>query len=137
MTAQTVCERVLAAPIQRDWDAWTDPALLAQWYCPNPAMALTVEADARPGSHYRVDMGGSYIATGEYTRVEAPTTLAFTWHWEHEDVTSAVLVELTEVDGGTHLRLTHHDLPTQEDADGHGEGWNLSLDRLEGLLAAG
>lgn len=129
------CERIVAAPIERVWAAWTQPDLLARWYCPNPDLALDVRADVRPGGAYRVDMGGSYIATGTYTEVAEPRLLAFTWRWEHEEDTSWVRVELGEVEGGTRVELVHGGFPDAEDARGHAEGWELELDRLAGLLS--
>ena len=59
MTAPEVrVERTLAAPPERVYAAWTEPAILGRWYCPNPDLPLAVEADARVGGRYRVDMGG-------------------------------------------------------------------------------
>ena len=47
-------ERTLAAGIQRVYDAWTKPELMVRWYCPNPALDLTAEADLRVGGDWVV-----------------------------------------------------------------------------------
>ena len=48
-----------------------------------------------------------------------------------EDPQLLVSVELSDRDGGTELRLTHEQLPSEESRDRHNEGWNSVLDRLE------
>ena len=133
-------ERTIAAPPERVYAAWTDPALLDRWFCPNPALALDVTADVVVGGTYRVDMGeGRYVAEGTYTELVPPRIVAFTWKWTTSDDDAAnpvtqVRVELEPTDDGTHLVLLHAGLADLEDAQGHREGWELSLDRLLGLV---
>lgn len=130
-------ERTLAAPPARVFAAWTDPAILSRWYCPNPDLPLDVEADARVGGRYRVDMGeGRFVAEGEYTELVPGRVVAFTWRWTTSDAVSAVRVELSPTpEGGTRLVLVHAGLEDAEDAQGHREGWELSLARLATLDA--
>lgn len=129
-------ERTLTAPPERVYAAWTEPAILSRWYCPNPALPLEVAADAVVGGRYRVDMGnGAYVAEGEYTDLVPGRLVAFTWRWTTSDApASHVRVELSPApDGGTRLVLQHTGLADADDAQGHREGWELSLDRLAGL----
>lgn len=128
-------ERTLAAPPERVYAAWTDPALLGRWFCPNPDLPLAVAADAVVGGRYRVDMGeGRFVAEGEYTALEPARLVAFTWRWTTSDDVSTVRVDLTPADGGgTQLVLVHSGLVDADDASGHAEGWELSLDRLAQL----
>ena len=128
-------ERTLTAPPERVFAAWTDPAILRRWYCPNPDLPLEVEADARVGGRYRVDMGGGrFVAEGEYTELVPGRVVAFTWRWTTSDAVSAVRVELSPTpDGGTRVVLVHTGLADAEDAQGHGEGWELILGRLAAL----
>jgi uncharacterized protein YndB with AHSA1/START domain len=134
MNTDVRIERVLPATIERVYDAWSRPELLTQWYCPNPTLTLEVETDVRVGGGYVVTMG-PHVVRGNYLEVEPPTLLAFTWKWDDGgDDISQVRVELSEVDGGTHLLLSHTALPTPEDATGHLQGWELQLTRLTDLL---
>lgn len=129
-------ERTLAAPPERVSAAWTDPAVLRLWYCPNPDLPLAVTADAVVGGRYRVDMGeGAYVAEGEYTELVPGRVVAFTWRWAGSDAPpSHVRVDLQpDPDGGTRLVLVHTGLADADDAQGHAEGWALSLDRLARL----
>ena len=129
-------ERAIAAPPERVYAAWTDPALMNRWFCPNPALALEVTADVVVGGTYRVDMGeGRYVAEGTYTELVRPRIVAFTWRWTtSDDPVTQVRVELEPTDDGTHLVLVQTGLADLEDAQGHREGWELSLDRLPGVV---
>lgn len=129
-------ERTLAAAPDRVYAAWTDPAIMQRWLCPNPDLPLDVTAHAVVGGRYRVDMGGGrYVVEGVYTALEPGRLVELTWRWTHEDgPASTVRVELSEAPGGgTRLVLRQTGLPSADDADGHREGWRLSLDRLAGL----
>ena len=129
-------ERTVGAPPERVYAAWTDPALMNRWFCPNPALALDVTADVVVGGAYRVDMGeGRYVAEGMYTELDPPRVVAFTWRWVTSDVSALdpvteVRVELNPADNGTRLVLVQTGLADREDAEGHREGWELMLDRL-------
>jgi uncharacterized protein YndB with AHSA1/START domain len=135
MTEKTVrLERTLSAPIERVYAAWTDPTLLTRWYCPNSAWEIKVEGDIAVGGDYRVHMG-EHIVEGTYTELQPPNIIAFTWRWvEFDNPASRVRVELTEVDGGTHLLLVHSDLADAEDARNHEEGWVGCLTRLSEVV---
>ena len=127
-------EHDLPAEPARVWEAWTQPSLMDRWMCPNPDLTVSAHADAREGGAYRINMGGEYVASGTYVRLEEPAVLECTWHWEHETLTTALLVELEPTDDGTHLVLTHSDFTDEQDAEGARAGWELSLARLEALL---
>lgn len=127
-------ERSLDAPVQHVFDAWTDPALMAQWYAPDPSWEVKAENDLRVGGEYTVAMG-EHVVTGTYTEVEPPNVVAFTWQWAaFDNPPSQVRVELTEVDGGTHLVLTHTGLVDAADAKNHEDGWTACLIQLPAVL---
>ena len=130
-------ERIIQAEPARVYAAWTDPAILRRWYCPNPDLPLEVTADVVVGGAYRVDMGGGrYVAEGTYTELDPPRVVAFTWRWAADPAGrhSRVRVELSAHATGTHLVLEHTGLADADDATGHREGWELSLDRLAGVV---
>jgi uncharacterized protein YndB with AHSA1/START domain len=128
-------ERVLQASIDRVYDAWTRPELLTHWYCPNPELDLKVDADVRIGGSYVVTMG-PHVLRGGYTELEPPRLIAFTWKWDHADgAASQVRVELSEVDGGTRMLLSHTGLENAEDVKNHLQGWQGDLVRLRLVLA--
>ncbi|MFC0626709.1 SRPBCC family protein [Kribbella deserti] len=138
MTVDTAIQldRVLKATIRQVYDAWTRPELLARWYCPNPALQLTIEADVRVGGEYVVAMG-PHIVRGSYTEIDEPRLIAFTWYWQGaESEVSQVRVELFEVEGGTRMVLDHTGLENAEDVANHLQGWEGNLPRLVDVLSA-
>lgn len=127
-------DRTFAAPMQRVYDAWTRPELMTQWYCPNPAWELTAETDVRVGGDWVLRMG-PHVIRGQYTELDEPRLIAFTWKWdEFDQPPSQVRIELTEVDGATRMVLTHTDLENADDVKNHLEGWDGCFARLPAAL---
>lgn len=133
--------RTIRADRERVFEAWTDPALLERWSCPEGVDLARVEVDLREGGRYTLHMKGpegeSYTAFGVYREVTPPERLVYTWEWrepEHAVGETLVTVELREKDGATEVVLTHDLFPTAEARDGHQEGWASCLDRLVRLL---
>ena len=106
--------RIAASP-ETVFDFFVDPDKMIQW------MGRSVRLDPRPGGEFHCDMNGVNIAGGEYLELEPPSRAVFTWGWEGEDASvepggSTVEVLLAPDGDGTHLRLIHRDLPTEESA---------------------
>ena len=57
-TYDLVLERTLDAPRELVWRAWTDAALLKQWFAPKPYEISELELDLRPGGIFRLRMVG-------------------------------------------------------------------------------
>ena len=68
--------RVLPAPRERVYDAFTTPDLFAEWWGPRGFTAPRVNLDPRPGGRYRILMqppeGEAFHLTGEFREVEPP-----------------------------------------------------------------
>jgi uncharacterized protein YndB with AHSA1/START domain len=131
-------KRLINAPRDRVYAAWTDPAQLKQWFGPDKVQTRDLIADLRVGGKFRWDLttaeGEKMTCRGEYREVVPGKKIVFTWQWDDdedwENHTSIVTVELGDRDGGTELRLTHEKLPNEESRNGHTEGWNSALDKL-------
>lgn len=130
--------RIVAATPERLYAAWTEPDQMRQWY------GTVVVADVRVGGRYRIEMheegGVVNVWTGEYTALDPPTLVAFTF--AHHALTPAdrisdetVTVELREVEPGrTEVVLTNRWVgPPCEPSDYEtlGQGWEELLKRLE------
>ena len=133
-----VLERRLEASPQRAFDAFTRPEELAVWFGPEAVTIRNLEADARPGGAYRLEMhyadGTWYGLAGEYLEVEPPSRLVMTWIWENGDYAgraTLVTIELSPDPRGTLLRLTHENLADVEACDKHRSGWSSTFDCLE------
>src|SRR5438105_8281988 len=124
-------KRVIKAPRDRVYAAWTDPAQLKQWWGPESVRTRNFTADARVGGKYRWDLfnqeGEEMTVYGEYRELVPGRKIVFSWQWDDDEawknVSSVVTVELSDRDGGTELRLTHEQLPSVEAADSHKSVW--------------
>lgn len=45
-------QRIIRAPRRTVWRAWTDPALLEQWWTPAPTLTRVDQLDVRPGGGF-------------------------------------------------------------------------------------
>ena len=138
-TLRLEIRRVIKAPRDRVYAAWTGPEQLKQWFGPENVQTRDLIADARVGGEFRWDLvnseGEEMSMRGEFRELQPGKKIVFTWQWEDdedwENHVSIVTVELDDADGGTELRLTHEKLPNVESRDGHTRGWNSALDKLE------
>ena len=135
--------RVIKAPRDRVYAAWTDPAQMKHWFGPADVKTNNLVVDARVGGEFRWDLtnaeGEEMTMLGEFRELQPGRKIVFTWQWQDDedwaDHVSVVTVNLSDCDGGTELSLTHEDLPNEKSRDGHGRGWNSALDKLENFVA--
>jgi uncharacterized protein YndB with AHSA1/START domain len=135
--------RVIRAPRQRVYEAWTRPEIVQQWFGPSHMMVPDTALDVREGGHYRIEFretcggteGSTSAATGVYRRVVPNELLEFTWcgSWD-PSATSLVTISLRDVEGGTELTLRHEQFPTEESRDRHQIGWLGSFEKLAKVL---
>ena len=132
------------APPERVFRAWTEPSQLAKWFHPAPdAPDALAEVDLRVGGRYRLGVpsadGEVFYVGGEYTEIDAPHKLAFTWRWEmaaDEISDTLIVLEFREEEGGTELFLRHEGFNPMdhEERDQHAIGWNACAAHLYKLL---
>jgi uncharacterized protein YndB with AHSA1/START domain len=143
-TAQEITvRRVYDAPRQLVWDAWTDPAQLAQWWGKRgwntPVSSITL--DVRPGGVLRLtsiseEDGSQMPMEGIFREVVEPERLVFEEPaeeaWHGGAVSTVTLTDLG--DGRTELVL-HATVRTSDEMRRTAEGgMNSALDRLAELL---
>lgn len=135
-------ERLLKAPQDKVFAAWTDPGQLAQWWGPHGMTCPVCEWDPVVGARYRTCMesanGDRHCVGGVFEEVDAPHRLVFTWKWENdtdpEATDTRVIVELTAEGESTRLRLRHERMPSEESANNHNDGWSSSFEDLDAFL---
>jgi len=130
----------------RVFEAWTDPAVVKQWFGTEPGALEHAAIDLRPGGRWRFTertTGGTSTGfEGEYLEVVRDQLLVFTWakiteHHEsgRRESTPCSTVEIRFVaDGdGTAMRIVHSNLDTESQA-GFSAGWAMGTANLARLL---
>jgi uncharacterized protein YndB with AHSA1/START domain len=132
-----VVRRVIAAPRDRVFAAWLDPAMLARFMRPGDVAEARAEVDARVGGAFRITMihaGGEPDHWGEYLAIEPPSRLAFTWISASTDrQPTEVTIDFHERGGATEIVLTHRRLPAPR-VPPHRKGWGEIVARLDALV---
>jgi uncharacterized protein YndB with AHSA1/START domain len=135
-------ERTFDAPAEAVFDAWTSVEVIKRWFIPQDGwQEPSAEVDLRVGGKVRVvmrDSNGEPVgAGGEYTLIERPHKLAFTWTFD-DDPTNLQMIELefTEQDGVTTVLFVNSDISGQERRDAQYEGWSTCFDEMERVLGS-
>ena len=139
-TVYLTLQRVINAPVETVYAAWTDPEVLWQWLAPGKAGVTRAVTDLVVGGTFLIEMrreAGSRVATrGVYQEIVPNRRLVHTWRWEGSDVESLVTVEFEpESTKTTRLTLTHSRFTQEETRDEHERGWFGCLTKLEELWA--
>ena len=134
-------KRWIAAPAQQIFDAWLDPASLAEWMRPCSAMdkRSDVKVDAREGGAFEIVMhvpSGPVRHTGVYQTIDAPRRLVFTWNSPHAGQNDSLVTVEFKPDGNvTEVVLTHERLP-ESAVKGRTGGWTDILENLAKRISA-
>jgi len=135
-------ERTFDAPAEEVFEAWTSEEVLMRWWHAEPDWETpSAEVDLRVGGKLRIVMrdpeeGADYGGSGDYTVIEPPHRLVFTWTWD-DDPSHPQLIELefSERDGVTAVRMTNSGITTEKGRDEHEDGWRKCFDNLDRALA--
>jgi uncharacterized protein YndB with AHSA1/START domain len=135
-------ERTFHARAHKVFEAWTSVEVLRRWWHGEHDWETPhAELDLRVGGAIRIIMrdpreGQDHGGGGEFTEIDPPRRLAFTWTWD-EDPSTRQLIEVDFTDHGdrTTVVLTNSGIPAQ-DKDDHVVGWQNSFDNLDVALAA-
>ena len=131
--------RNINAPIEKVFDAWLDPSMLAQFILPMPGMP-------RPQVENKPEQGGSFTIimhvgdnkiphTGEYLEISRPGKLVFSWVSPFSTGGSTVTIVFTGLDDGTtDVELTHVRFIDEAARSDHEAGWTNILAQLGELL---
>ena len=133
----------LPAPRARVFEALTRPDDLAKWWGPHGFSSPKVEFDPRVGDGYRITMqppdGEVFHLSGEFTEVDPPARLAYTFRWEEpdpDDQETLVTLTLQDLDEATELVLAQAPFATEARRALHDQGWTDSFERLQELISS-
>lgn len=162
-SCEVVFTRLIRAPRELVFKAWTDPKHLARWWGPRGMTNPVCEVDARPGGAWRTVMrsedGNEYPCRGVFLEIVEPERLVLTVgahdhpaDWQEQlaalggksegdtDLNQVWTVTLEAQDGGTLMTVRNRfESAAARDAAlemGHAEGAGQSMDRLVELMEA-
>jgi uncharacterized protein YndB with AHSA1/START domain len=135
-------ERTVPASREAVWKALTEPDELARWWGPAGFTTPGIELDLRPGGAYRFAMrppeGEPFHLSGEFTEVEPPSRLTYTFVWEPpnpDDRETLATISLGEAGDSTKVTLVQGSFATPERLALHRDGWTESLEKLAALFS--
>ena len=143
--------RVIDAPRERVFKAWTEPDQIKQWMGADDDMAVpSATVDLRVGGRFRIQMqradGEFFTAVGTYREVKPPERLVFTWDWEKdgsgtefgelEGNETLVTLEFHARGKQTEVTLRHEKFASPETRDRHEQGWERLLASLATFIQA-
>ena len=140
-----VISRLLSAPRAKLWRAWSDPALLKEWWCPKPWATEVRAFDMRPGGAFHTYMqgpeGGTSDNPGCFVDVVPQARIVFTsmltgaWRPATPWMPFTAVITFADEGGGTRYTATamHPDKATRDRHDEMGffQGWNVCIDQLD------
>lgn len=144
-------ERTFNHPIERVWDAFTNPEILKLWWSPPGISCRIISVDLKEGGEFRFvhkmdETGQEVYCRGVYQKIDPPKYLSYTDSFTDEagkdvgakyygmgsDEVVETLVEFffTEKNAQTHLKLVHESPYDEKMNEGMVEGWNGMFDNL-------
>jgi len=133
----TIKRRFKATPAQV-YQAWIDPAQLAQWMGGPEVTTVKAEADVRVGGRYHVHMTTAtdeHNVDGVYREVRPNEKLVFTWAWRSTPERESLVTVHLKADGDhTIMTFTHEQFFDEAARDRHEHGWTGSFGKLEAHL---
>ncbi|WP_437317581.1 SRPBCC family protein [Sorangium sp. So ce385] len=144
-----VLTRIIDAPREKVFKAWTDPELLKMWFAPQPFTTPFAELDVRPGGASLIVMrdpqGNEYPNRGVFLEVVENERLvftdAYTSAWEPSDKPFMTVILTFEDQGGKTkytARARHWTVADREAHEkmGFHEGWGQCAAQLEAVVTA-
>lgn len=142
-----VLTRLIDAPREKLFRAWTDPELLKTWFAPKPYETPVAELDVRPGGSNLIVMRGpdgvDMPNRGVYLEVVENERLVFTdafvsaWEPSAKPFMTVILTFEEEADQTRYTARVRHwtvaDRETHEQMGFH-QGWGICTDQLGALV---
>ena len=144
---ELILTRLIDAPREKLFRAWTDPVLMTKWFAPAPWTTPRAETDLRVGGSSTIVMAGpdgqEFPNTGVYLEIVPNEKLVFTDAYVKAWEPSAkpfmtVTLTFEEEAGQTRYtaRVRHWTVEDREahEAMGFHTGWGQCADQLEALV---
>jgi uncharacterized protein YndB with AHSA1/START domain len=145
---ELILKRVLNAPPELVYRAWTQPELMKQWFAPRPWTKPVVETDVRVGGSIlfvmRDPQSNDFPNPGVYLAVQENKQLVFTdayvkaWEPSDKPFMTAEMTFEAAAGGKTNYtaRVMHWNVSDREAHEKMGfyGGWGMCADQLNELL---
>lgn len=145
---ELILNRLIPAPREKIYRAWTEAELIKQWFTPRPWTTPVVEVDVRPGGSNFILMrgpdGSEFPNRGIYLEVVPNERLVFTdaytsaWEPSPKPFMTVVLTFEDAGEGRTNYtaRVRHWTAADREAHEkmGFHPGWNKATDQLVALV---
>lgn len=139
--------RLLEVSRPQIWRAWTDPQLLAQWWCPKPWTTEVKAFDLRPGGGFHTlmrgpdgtesDNPGCFLEVVPHERIVFTSSLGADYVPQDPWLAMTAIITMNDEGAGTRYgaRVLHKDeAGARRHAEmGFDEGWGICIDQLEAL----
>jgi uncharacterized protein YndB with AHSA1/START domain len=143
-SANTVrLHRVLRAPAERIYRAFTDPAGLAKWLPPHGFTGTVHQMDAKVGGSWRMSFtnfstGHAHSFGGKYLELQAGERLRYTSVFDDPNLPGEMqtTVTLKTVSCGTEMNVVQEGIPSLIPLEQCYLGWQQSLALLAQLVEA-
>jgi len=145
---ELVLTRLIDAPREKLYRAWTDATLLKQWFAPLPWTTPHAELDVRPGGASNIVMrspeGNDMPCPGVFLEVVPNQRLvftdAYTRAWQPSEKPFMTVIVTFEDEGGKTrytARARHWTVADREAHEkmGFHQGWGQCADQLTALVA--
>jgi uncharacterized protein YndB with AHSA1/START domain/RimJ/RimL family protein N-acetyltransferase len=136
-------KREMPASPERVWQVLTEPGELAKWWGPAGFSTPAIELDLRVGGAYRFKMqppeGDPFYLQGEFTEVDPPNRLAYTFRWEDpdpDDQETVATLTLRDLGETTELTLEQGPFATEARRELHHDGWSDGFEKIAELLSS-
>jgi uncharacterized protein YndB with AHSA1/START domain len=142
-SAALVVRRILPAPVDAVYDAWTNPDLVRQWSWGSRHETIAMRMDVRPGGawHHEIrnrDNGDRWTFDGVFEEVIPGRKLVHTFFWRSgsgvEEGPSLVAIEFIDQGAQSTEVVITHSRVADASRSGTRDGW-LDILELVGTLA--
>lgn len=143
-----VVSRIIRAPRQTVWAAWTEPAKFERWWVPAPARCRVAAMELLPGGAFSTEISengrdfgshidGCFLAVDHLERIVFTTALVGGWRPAQNPFMTATITFADHPDGTEYTaRAMHKDVGDRNmhDEMGFQDGWGTVTRQLAELV---
>ncbi|MEP0987541.1 SRPBCC domain-containing protein [Ekhidna sp.] len=144
-----IAVRTFDVPVEKVWKAWSDPAILCQWWAPQPYTCQIDEMDFKEGGYWIYNMvgpeGDLHRGRMDYLKIELHKQLEAEDYFVDEDGNASTGIPPMQMSvkfDSNASSTTVTSITTFASAEafkqmaemGMAEGWELACNQLEALL---